>query len=75
MQPRPQPGLPSNASAVSGILFLNFLATHDCRPEFREFRNASSSIARSRRTASADFLPNRALGTRPPRNRSERVAS
>lgn len=37
--------------------FMNFLATHDCRAEFREFRNRSDEAAVSRRTSLLSLPP------------------
>jgi hypothetical protein len=37
--------------------FMNFLATHDCRPDFREFRNPRNHQERPIRAAFPQFPP------------------
>ena len=37
--------------------FMNFLSTHDCRPDFREFRNPSPEPSPSRRVLTDLLLP------------------
>jgi hypothetical protein len=55
--------------------FMNFLLTHNCRPEFREFRNAATMPAPERPALVPEFaLPERqASAVRDAR--PERVAS
>jgi DNA-binding NtrC family response regulator len=43
--------------------FMNFLATHDCRPEFREFRTGSANPERSRRALFTDAHRTAPIGT------------
>jgi transcriptional regulator with PAS, ATPase and Fis domain len=55
--------------------FMNFLSTHDCRPDYREFRNPSSSLEPSRRLLFPDLLPPKRLASESVGLMPERVAS
>jgi len=51
--------------------FLNFLAAHDCRADFREFRNGTPEVVRRSRLV----LPPLAPSTAPPADKREPVAA
>ena len=57
--------------------FMNFLATHDCRADFREFRNATAEMSNGPRIVCAPLPPlrGRASVTSPDERPSKKAAS